>query len=243
MRGHRLGQPGQLVHRGRHVHGVERTGDASGISRARAGGFSASAASCSIVPAATICPLPLLLAAVRPCASMAASTSSGLPPITAVIDVGVTRAGRRHRPTALADEHHRLLGGEDTDAGRGGDLADGVAGGDTDDRPKPSPSREQLQRGQQTGGDEQRLRHGGVADGVGVGLGAVVARGPARRRRRASPAARRSLLGQPGCQEPGGLCALTGRDDGQHDLDYFVTLRLYVAQGHDESPDDLVVGI
>ena len=61
----------------------------SGISRARGGGFSASPASCSIVPAATIWPLPLLLAGVSPWASMAASTSSGLPPITAVIEVGV----------------------------------------------------------------------------------------------------------------------------------------------------------
>ncbi len=31
-----------------------------------------------------------MFAAVRPCSSMAASTSSALPPITAVIDVGVT---------------------------------------------------------------------------------------------------------------------------------------------------------
>ena len=43
-----------------------------------------------MVPAATIWPVPLLLAAVRPCSASAASTSSGLPPITAVIDVGVT---------------------------------------------------------------------------------------------------------------------------------------------------------
>ena len=39
----------------------------SGISRALAGGSSASAASCSTVPAATIWPAPLSLAAVRPC--------------------------------------------------------------------------------------------------------------------------------------------------------------------------------
>jgi hypothetical protein len=38
----------------------------SGISRARLGGAAARAASCSVVPAATIWPLPLLLAAVSP---------------------------------------------------------------------------------------------------------------------------------------------------------------------------------
>ena len=42
-----------------------------------------------MVPAATIWPVPLLLAAVRPCSARAASTSSALPPITAVIEVGV----------------------------------------------------------------------------------------------------------------------------------------------------------
>ena len=60
----------------------------SGISRARAGGCSARAASCSTVPAATTWPVPLLFAAVRPWASRAAATSSGCPPTTAVIDVG-----------------------------------------------------------------------------------------------------------------------------------------------------------
>src|SRR5918997_1953959 len=62
----------------------------SGISRARAGGAAASAASCSVVPAATIWPVPLELAAVSPWRTSAASTSSGLPPTTAVIEVGVT---------------------------------------------------------------------------------------------------------------------------------------------------------
>ena len=86
------------------------------------------------------------------------------------------------------------------------------------------PSRlQQLPSGQQTGGDEQRLRHGGVADGVGVGLGAVVAQIELGDRREPIQSVGESLLGQPGSQEPGGLCALTGRDDGQHDLDYFVT--------------------
>ena len=64
----------------------------SGISRALAGGLSARAWSCSMVPAATIWPGPLSLAAVRPCASSAASTSSRSPPRIAVIPVGVVAA-------------------------------------------------------------------------------------------------------------------------------------------------------
>ena len=64
----------------------------SGISRALAGGSSANAASCSIVPAATTWPGPLSLAAVRPCRSIAASTSSRSPPRTAVMPVAVAAA-------------------------------------------------------------------------------------------------------------------------------------------------------
>ncbi len=64
----------------------------SGASRAFAGGSSASAWSCAMVPAATTWPGPLLLAGVRPCFSIVASTSSGSPPRIAVIPVSVTAA-------------------------------------------------------------------------------------------------------------------------------------------------------
>ena len=64
----------------------------SGMRRALAGGLSANAWSCSIVPAATTCPGPLLLAGTSPCASIAASTSSRSPPRTAVIPVAVVAA-------------------------------------------------------------------------------------------------------------------------------------------------------
>ena len=64
----------------------------SGIRRALAGGSSAKAASCSIVPAATIWPGPLSLAGVRPCRDERASTSSRSPPRTAVMPVGVCAA-------------------------------------------------------------------------------------------------------------------------------------------------------
>lgn len=64
----------------------------SGMTRALAGGASARAASCSIVPAATTWPAPLMLAGVRPCCSRTARTSSGSPPRTALIPVGVACA-------------------------------------------------------------------------------------------------------------------------------------------------------
>ena len=199
----------------------------SGIRRARGGGFSARPASCSIVPAATIWPLPLLLAGVRPWAAIAASTSSGLPPITAVIDVGVVAARFRHRAAPLPDEHHGLVVRQRTHEGRRGDLADGVTGDHADavhpEAVCPVRCLQELPSGQQTGGHQQRLGHGGVADGVGVGLGAVVAQIELGDRREPIQSVGEGLLGQPGSQEPGSLCALTGRDDGQHDLDYFVT--------------------
>ena len=66
----------------------------SGRSRAPAGGSAANAASCSIVPAATICPAPFTLAGVSPCASIAASTVVSSPPRTAVIPVGSMAAAR-----------------------------------------------------------------------------------------------------------------------------------------------------
>ena len=64
----------------------------SGISRLLAGGSAWKAASSSTVPAATIWPGPLSLAAVRPCSAILASTSSRSPPSTAVIEVAVCAA-------------------------------------------------------------------------------------------------------------------------------------------------------
>ena len=60
--------------------------------RAPSGGSFASAASCSIVPPATICPAPLLLAGVSPCSASLAKTTSASPPCTADIPVGVCAA-------------------------------------------------------------------------------------------------------------------------------------------------------
>ena len=60
-----------------------------GLSLALAGGSCARAASWSILPAATTWPAALRLAAVRPCLASVSSTSSGSPPSTAVMPVGV----------------------------------------------------------------------------------------------------------------------------------------------------------
>ena len=62
----------------------------SGTTRARFGGAAARAASCSTVPAATIWPRPLWLAAVSSRRVRVSATSSGSPPTTALIEVGVT---------------------------------------------------------------------------------------------------------------------------------------------------------
>ena len=118
---------------GCHVLGVERAGD---LERDAAGalpaGRPARAASCSSVPAATTWPAPLSLAAVRPCSSSVARTSSRSPPSTAVMPVRRERGGLGHGAAALADEDHRLLGRDHARAGGGGDLADAVAGADAD---------------------------------------------------------------------------------------------------------------
>ena len=88
--------------------------------------------------------------------------------------VGVCAAAAGHRLAALADQHHRLLGGDRPGTGGGGQLADAVAGDRADLAERVGRVREELEGGEQAGGHQQRLGHGGVADGLRVGLGAVV---------------------------------------------------------------------
>ncbi len=102
----------------------------SGITRALAGGFSARVLSCSMVPAATVWPAPLTLAAVAPAAPMAARTSAGSPPTTALMPVGVAGCGGGHAVGAFADKRHGFGFGQHTGEGGRGDFADGVAGED-----------------------------------------------------------------------------------------------------------------
>ena len=99
------GDRGQrLLGRG-HVRGVERAGDLQRRSR----GPSAGGAAANFVqrrpgdPAATIWPAPLRLAGYSPAASMAATTSSGSPPSTALMPVGSSaQAAAISRPRTAA---------------------------------------------------------------------------------------------------------------------------------------------
>ena len=101
-------------------------------------------------------------------------------------------------------------------AGGGGDLADAVPGGRADDVERVGRVREELQRGDQPGGHQQRLGDRGVADRLGVGLGAVVDQvQPGAGRQPAQPVLEVGQL-EPGREEAGGLGALTGSDDDEH---------------------------
>ena len=71
--------------------------------------------------------------------------------------VGRHGGGRGHRLAALADQHHRLLGGDHPGAGGGGELADAVAGDRADLAEGVGRVREELEGGDQAGGDQQRL--------------------------------------------------------------------------------------
>ena len=111
---------------------------------------------------------------------------------------GLLRGGG-HRVAPLADQHHGLLGGDRAGAGRGGELADAVPGDRTDLVERVGRVREQLEGGEQPGGDQQRLGDGGVADGRPRRPPCRSGRGRGRRRRRARSAGR----GRPGSRPRG----------------------------------------
>ena len=190
----------------------------SGISRALAGGSSAKAWSCSIVPAATIWPGAVVVGGDE---ALGLEGGQHLVAVAAE-DGGHAGRGRRgglgHRLAALADQHHRLLGGDRAGAGRGRELADAVAGDRADLAERVGRVREQLERGDQAGGDQQRLGDLGVADGLGVRLGAVVGQvEPGDGREPVEAGGERRVL-EPGGEEAGGLGSLTGSDDDEHGL-------------------------
>ena len=156
-----------------HVLGVERAGHLQRAQPGLSGGSAANAASCSSVPATTIWPAPFSLAAVRPCCVGLGDDVVAVAAEDGGHAGGGDGGGRGHRPAALADEHHRLLGGDDAGAHGGGDLADAVPGARADLGVGLGRVREEAQQRHQAGAHQQRLGHGGVADGVGVALGAV----------------------------------------------------------------------
>ena len=92
----------------------------------------------------------------------------------------------------------------------GGELADAVPGDDAGRDPRAAADSE-------AGGDQQRLRDGGVADLVRVGGGAVVGQvepdgvGPGGQ----AVGQRREF--EPGSQEAGRLGALAGSDEDEHE--------------------------
>ncbi len=190
----------------------------SGVSRALVGGSSASAASCSVVPAATIWPGPLSLAAVSPCLSRVASTSSRSPPRTAVMPVAVTAAASaialpRSRTSTMACSARDHPG-----TCSGAELADAVPGDRADARERVGRVREELEGRDQPGGDEQRLGDLGAADRVAVGLGAVVGQVEAGDGGQPLEPLGEGRVFQPRGQEAGRLGALPGRDDDEHGL-------------------------
>ena len=87
---------------------------------------------------------------------------------------GLCRRGSvGHGPTAFADEHHRLLGAEDTGGCGVGDLTDGVARAGRDDAEGVGRVGEEFQERHEASADDEWLRDRCVADRVRVGRGAV----------------------------------------------------------------------
>ncbi len=84
------------------------------------------------------------------------------------------RSSCRHGLAALADEDHRLLGRHDTGRRRRSDLADRVSGTDADLAESVSGVGEEAEQRHQAGRHDQRLGDRGIANRLGVGLGAVV---------------------------------------------------------------------
>ena len=215
-RRHRLGQAFEAADGGLHVHGVEGAGDAErdqpGLGRRVLGEG-----------------VQLLAGAGRHDLTGPVVVGRGQP---VLVDgrqhlVAVTtqyggHAGRRgrgglgHRLAPLADQHHGLLRGDGAGDGGGCELADAVTGDGADLREQVARLVEQRLRGHQAGGHQERLGDLGVADGVGVGLRAVVGQVDAGHRGEPVEARREGGVLEPGREEAGGLGTLSGCDDDEH---------------------------
>ena len=157
---------------------------------------------------------PLTLAGVRPCLSSVASTSSASPPSTAVMPVGVASAA-----SAIARPRSRT-----STIACSAVIARAPAAAVSSPTlwPATAPIRPNASAGcgkrasaaTRPERDQQRLRDRGVADRVGVGLGAVVREVqtghgvPSQSRRSA-----KALVLQPRGEESGRLGTLSGGDD------------------------------
>lgn len=120
------------------------------------------------------------------------------------------RGGLGHGQAPLAYEGQCGRVVEDTGERGGGDLADAVVG----DRAGRYVA--QGGGGQQSGRHEQRLGHGGVADRVGVGLGAVVGEVQSDGVRPRAETVGGTGEVEPRSQEAGRLGALAGSDEYEH---------------------------
>ncbi len=189
---------------------------ASGRTRARAGGSSASFSSAASAPAATIWPAALRLAGTRSSASRRASTSASSPPSRADMPVGSSaQALAISRPRVAA--RATASSAEMTPGYRvGGELADGVSGGDDLLGTGQHSARGQLLVGEQRGGHDEWLGHRGVGDLLGGGGGAQprqIQTTDLRPRRDACSGAGQL---QPLGEHAGCLRALSGREECKH---------------------------
>src|SRR5690606_4972216 len=126
---------------------------------------------------------------------------------------GSDGGGLGHGPAPDADERHGVARRQGPGDGGGGELADGVAGGDAD---RGGVLTEERLQGEQGGRDDERLGVAGVADLLGVGLGAEAAQVEPGRLAVGVEGGRELRHLEPGAEHAGGLGALTRAEDGEH---------------------------
>ena len=213
----------------------------SGRSRAPSGGSSWKVASSSIVPAATIWPAPLMLAGVRLCFSIAEMTASWSPPSTAVMPVSVTAAAAA---MALPRSRTKTIACS-------ADMTPAAAAAviSPTEWPAPTPTLPKASAGcgnrlsSETSPDatSSGWAIGGVANRVGVRLGAVVHEVEVGDGGEPSQSVLEAGQLEPGGEEAGSLGPLAWGDDDEH-----VTTLAYVGgisgTGADERMPALVVG-
>ena len=127
--------------------------------------------------------------------------------------VGVTALASAMARPRVATSEMACSSDDHAGEGRGGELADRVAGEDAPVAAEVAARREERRGGDEPGRDDERLGDGGVLDRVGVGLGAVrdevVAGGVAERGQLLTHAVELEPRGE----EAGGLGALSRADD------------------------------
>ena len=121
-----------------------------------------------------------------------------------------------HSGAALTHEHHGLLGREDARGGSCGDLTDAVARTGADRTEALDGVLEQREKRDEPARDDEGLRDGRVFDGGRVGLGAVVHEVHTRAGRQPGHAGAEIRQLKPRAKETGGLGALSRAHDRKH---------------------------